>query len=131
MSTARRRRYRKKPTSFVTAIRLDLDTEGLTYRKWGGTQRGKRGDWLVDNDGDVYTVDADVFARTYEPLEKGAYVKTTPIWAERATSAGDVKTKEGTSHYEPGDYLVFNQEDGSDGYCMKAETFEAMYRLDE
>ncbi len=72
MSTARRRRYRKKPTSFVTAIRLDLDTEGLTYRKWGGTQRGKRGDWLVDNDGDVYTGDADVLPRTYEPPEKGA-----------------------------------------------------------
>ena len=131
MSTNGRRRYKKKPTEFVTAVRLDLDTDGFTYRKWGGAQRCKRGDWLVDNEGDVYTVDGDVFRRTYAPLEKGAYVKTTPVWAERATSVGEVPTKEGASHYEPGDYLVFNEEHGGDGYCMRAETFERMYRLDE
>jgi hypothetical protein len=49
----------------VAAVRLALDTEGLVYRKWGGQQHAKPGDWSVDNDGDVYTVDAGVFARTY------------------------------------------------------------------
>src|SRR5215831_2695516 len=43
-----RRRYKKKPTAFVTAVQLDLDTEGFTYNKWGGKQVCKRGDWLVD-----------------------------------------------------------------------------------
>jgi hypothetical protein len=31
----------------------------------GAEQRCKRGDWLVDNGGEVYTVDGDSFARTY------------------------------------------------------------------
>ena len=65
-----RRRYRKKTTSSVTAVHLDLDTTGFTYRKWGAEQRCKQGDWIVDNDGDVYTVDADVFARTYRRVSQ-------------------------------------------------------------
>jgi len=124
---AGRRKYVKKPTSYVTAVRLDLDTDGFSYSKWDAHQRCKRGDWIVDNDGDVYTVDAEVFARTYRRLDKGAFVKTTPIWAERATSHGVVQTKEGASHYEPGDYLVSNGEDGSDAYCIRAGKFESMY----
>ena len=61
----------------------------------GAKQRAKRGDWLVDNGGDVYSVDARTFARTYKRLQPGKYLKTTPIWAERASEAGSVKTKEG------------------------------------
>ncbi len=127
---AERRRYRKKAASFVTAVRLDLDTDGFTYRKWGGEQRCKRGDWLVDNEGDVYTVDADVFARTYRQVSPGVYAKTTPVWAEVAPVGGAIQTKEGTSHYKAGDYLVYNEEGGTDGYCMSAEKFEAMYKVD-
>jgi hypothetical protein len=128
---AERRKYVKKPTSYVLAVRLQLDTDGFSYRKWGATQQCKRGDWLVDNEGDVYTVDADVFARTYRHIDRGAYVKTTPVWAEAATTAGGVRTKEGTSHYEPGDYLVSNHEDGSDEYCISRKKFEEMYELAE
>lgn len=124
---AERRKYVKKDTSYVTAVRLMLDTDGLVYRKWGSTQRCKRGDWVVDNDGDVYTVDAEVFARTYRPVGRGAFVKTTPVWAERVTTAGEVRTNEGTSHYEPGDYLVSNHEDGTDAYCVSRSKFEEMY----
>lgn len=122
-----RRKYRKKASSAVAAVQLDLDTPGFTYRKWGAEQRCKRGDWLVDNEGDVYTVDRDVFARTYRATSKGLYVKATPVWAEVATAPGSIPTKEGESHYEPGDYIVFNEEDGGDGYCMKATKFEEMY----
>ena len=124
---SQRRTYRRKPTAFVTAVKLDLDTDGFAYRKWGDEQRCKRGDWLVDNDGDVYTVDGRVFARTYRLVSPGVYEKTTPIWAEVAQTAGYVETKEGRSHYEPGDYLVFNEEHGRDGYCMTREKFEATY----
>jgi hypothetical protein len=38
-----------------------------------------------------------------------------------------VVTKEGESHYTEGDYLVYNNEDGTDPYCMGKEKFEAMY----
>jgi hypothetical protein len=108
-------------------VRLALDTDGLVYRTWGGEQRAKPGDWIVDNDGDVYSVDADVFARTYRRTGPGAYVKVTPVWAERAERAGSVATKEGASHYEPGDYVVSNDADGGDAYAMSAATFEALY----
>jgi hypothetical protein len=126
----KRRRYRRKPSQYVVAVRLKLDTEGLTYRKWGGRQRAQRGDWLVDNNGDVYTVNGRVFARTYRRLRPGCYLKKTPVWAEVATRAGSIRTKEGRSQYRKGDYLVFNDRRGTDGYCMSAKKFKTMYQAD-
>jgi hypothetical protein len=132
MPAANRAPYRKKASQYVVAVRLDLETDGLVYRKWGDTQRAKAGDWLVNNDGDVYTVDAAVFARTYERVVAGVYIKITPVWAEVATQAGSVQTKEGKSHYQAGDYIVSNNKNGDDAYCIAKEKFEAMYsRADE
>jgi hypothetical protein len=127
MPAATRAQYRKKASQYVVAVRLDLETDGLVYRKWGDTQRAKAGDWLVDNEGDVYTVDAEAFARTYERVLAGVYIKTTPVWAEVATQPGSVKTKEGQSHYKTGDYIVSNHKNGDDAYCISKEKFEAMY----
>ena len=126
-----RQRYRRKPDQIVAAVQLQLDTEGFAYRKWGGEQHCKAGDWLVDNDGDVYTVAADSFARTYRALRRGHYVKVTPVWAEQAAEAGSVATKEGRSAYAAGDWIVSNQEDGSDGYAIGAEKFARLYEADE
>ena len=131
MSPTTRQRYVRRPDRPVVAVRLALETEGLVYRKWGAEQRAKPGDWLVDNHGDIYTVDADVFARTYRQTGPGTYVKTTPVWAERAQSAGSVKTKEGATHYKPGDYLISNHPDGSDEYAMTAEQFNSLYVIDD
>lgn len=126
-----RQRYRKKADQFVTAVQLNLDTEGFAYAKWGAVQHCKRGDWVVDNGGEVYTVDGGTFARTYRLLRPGAYLKTTPVWAEVADQAGTVSTKEGISRYRRGDYLVSNHEDGTDAYCIAAAKFEAMYERDD
>ena len=125
-----RERYRKRASQSVVAVRIDLDFDGFGYRKWGGEQRCSRGDWLVDNGGDIYTVAADVFASTYRRVSPGVYVKTTPIWAEVATEAGSVPTREGESRYEAGDYVVSNNEDGSDTYCIARAKFDEMYELD-
>ncbi len=119
--------YRRKQKATVTAVQLDLDTDGLTYRKWGATQRAKRGDWLVNNGGDVYTVDADTFARTYRYTRDGLYEKTANVWAREAEEAGKINTKEGSTDYEPGDYLVFNDPEGKDGYAVKPEKFQSLY----
>lgn len=124
-------RYKKKADQTVIAIQLDLDTEGFSYQKWGAEQRCKKGDWLVNNAGDIYTVDQQVFANTYSQMSPGTYVKTKSVWAEVAEKEGSVKTKEGVSHYKPGDYLVFNNEDGTDAYCISPAKFKAMYELDE
>jgi hypothetical protein len=125
---AARIKYQKKPSQYVTAVQLNLDTDGLTYRKWGGEQHAKRGDWLVDNDGEIYTVDGKVFRRTYRRLRPGAYLKKSPVWAEVAKTAGKIKTKEGYSSYRKGDYIVHNQRNGTDGYCMRADKFKSMYQ---
>lgn len=127
----KRKRYKKRADQYIVAVQLDLDTAGFTYRKWGAEQRCKRGDWIVDNGGDIYSIDAEVFAKTYRKTGDGTYVKTTPIWAEKATEDGSVATKEGESHYKSGDYLVYNNEDGTDAYCISAAKFESMYELDE
>ncbi|RQW83259.1 MAG: hypothetical protein EHM62_02385 [Methylococcus sp.] len=125
-----RQRYRKRANQSVVAICLQLETPGFAYSKWGGEQRCKPGDWLVDNAGDVYSVDAEVFARTYRQVGPGQYVKITPVWAEQAAEAGSVTTKEGRSHYGASDYVVFNNADGTDAYCVSREKFEAMYEPD-
>lgn len=126
-----RRRYKKKADQAVIAVQLNLETEGFSYRKWGADQRCKKGDWLVDNNGDCYTVDGEVFAKTYSRVSSGNYVKTTFVWAEVATEPGVVATREGESHYGAGDYVVYNNEDGTDAYCVSAARFESMYELDE
>ena len=128
MST--RQRYRRKPGQAVAAVQIKLETDGLRYRKWGHDQEAKAGDWLVDNGGDVYTVDASTFAGTYLEVGRGAYVKSAPVWAEQARTAGSVATKEGHTAYAAGDWLVCNREDGSDAYAVSAEKFEAMYEPD-
>jgi hypothetical protein len=127
----RRKRYRKKANQYVVAVQLKLDTSGFTYRKWGAEQRCKSGDWLVDNGGDIYTVDKNVFIDTYEQIDLGRYKKINPIWATLASAPGVVQTKEGQSHYQAGDYLVSNNENGTDAYCISGDKFEAMYELDE
>ena len=126
-----RKRYRRKPDQFVVAVQLQLEAMTFTYRKWGDDQTCKVGDWVVDNDGDVYTVDAESFARTYRLLRPGAYVKTTPIWAERSLADGRVRTKEGHTHHSKGDFLVSNNEDGTDSYAIGQDKFHSMYELDE
>ena len=109
-------------------MQLALDTAGFMYRKWGSVQTCKAGDWIVNNDGDVYTVDRDTFERTYRRTGSGAYVKVAPVWAEVAQEAGCVQTKEGATHYRAGDYLVFNEQQGGDAYAVSASKFNAMYK---
>jgi hypothetical protein len=120
-----RRKYRKR--TLVAAVQLNLETPGFTYEKWGGAQRCSPGDWLVESDGETYTVQRDSFAHTYEKVDIGKYKKTTPIWATVATEAGQVRTKEGLTSYQPGDYLVSNDADGHDQYAVPKQQFDEMY----
>lgn len=126
-----RRRYIRRADRPVLAVRLALDANGLVYRKWRGEQRAKPGDWIVESDGDIYTVDAEVFARTYRRVAPDIYVKTTPVWAERAQRSGSVRTMEGATHYDAGDYIVSNDSDGLDAYAMSAQKFESLYVPDD
>jgi hypothetical protein len=124
---SRRLKFVKRSSQAVAAVQLAMETRGFTYRKWGGLQRCKADDWIVDNDGDVYTVDRQSFRRTYRQLGPGLYLKKTPVWAEVAGVAGRVKTKEGSTGYKSGDYLVSNQKNGADRYAVSAKKFNRMY----
>jgi len=124
---ATRRKYRKKAGALVTAVQLDLDTKGFTYRKWGGEQTCKPGDWIVENRGDVYTIDREVFEATYEKRGQGTYAKVVQVWAEVAGTPGAVETKEGVTHYSATAYLVSNDPDGRDRWAVEADKFEEMY----
>ena len=128
---AKLRKFCRKQKTAVTAVRADLDTEGFTYQKWGGTQHCKPGDWIVNNSGDTYTIDAEVFAETYRRVSPGVYEKHAAVWAERAAAPGSIATKEGETAYEAGDMLVFNDSGRKDGYAMSAEKFEALYEAEE
>lgn len=122
-----RRQFVKRAGNEVVAVQLALDTDGFTYRKWGDVQTCKPGDWIVQNDGEVYTVDRDTFARTYREESPGRFRKVSPVWAERMEQAGAVATKEGVTHYPAGAYLVSNDAEGTDTYAVGAAAFEAMY----
>jgi hypothetical protein len=125
-----RQKYVKHESQDIIAVQLDLVTDGFSYQKWGGVQKCKRGDWLVKNGEDTYTIDQKTFARTYRPTDhSGIYTKSSAVWAEPAKAAGAIKTKEGTTAYGAGDYLVFNEPNSEDGYAVKKEKFEAMYSL--
>jgi len=126
-----KQKYVKRASEFVVAVQFDLDIDGFTYRKWGGTQRCKRGDWLVNNGGDIYTIDRESFARTYRATGPGTYVKTAPVWAEVADTAGEARTKEGATRYQIGDYLVSNEREGEDRYAVAKHEFERMYERSE
>ena len=122
-----RKQYRKNPTETVVAVQLDLDTTGFTYEKWGGTQVCKKSDWLVNNNGDVYTINQQSFEETYEETRTGLYFKSELVWAEVAERTGVIQTKEGSTAYQAGDYLVYNDEAGEDGYAISRKKFESMY----
>lgn len=121
--------YTRRKNTVVVAVQLNLDTEGLKYKKWGGEQFAKAGDWLLNNGGEVYTVDKDSFAKTYQELRRGHYIKVSTVYAKIAETDGHIVTKEGKSAYCAGDYLVYNNEDGTDGYCMSSNKFKELYLL--
>ena len=116
--------YVAKPIP-TQAIQLDI---ALTYEKWGGTQQASVGDWLLSKNGETYTCEEKVFEETYRPLGQGRegwYYKYVVIEAEVATSEGKVKTLEGHSDYQAGDYLVTNP--GGDQYVITAAKFPTLY----
>ena len=126
-----RKRYRPRPDRYVVAVPLRLDLQGFSYRKWGAEQYCKAGDWLVDDDGDIHTVDSDVFAATYREIGRGLYSKSTPVWAYPALEPGSIRTEEGRTHYRKGDYVVSNTADGTEAYAMSAAEFEGIYAPDD
>lgn len=112
----------------VTAIQIKLDTEGLFYNKWGSNQIGKKNDWLVESaTGSVYTIDNESFEKTYKLYSKGRYIKFASIWVTIADHDGNIKTKEGYSHYKDGDYLVANNQNGEDPYTPPADVIKNNY----
>jgi hypothetical protein len=128
---AERRAYVRREGTAVTAIRMALDFDTFTYRRWGSLQNGKPGDWLVEREGKVHTVDADTFARTYRQTGPGSYVKVAPVLAAPAASDGAIRTQEGKTNYRQGDYIIWNDGEALDCYAIAKEEFERLYQCVE
>lgn len=123
------RYYKRRMNTTVTAVQIDLDTEGLTYTKWGGQQRCHRGDWLINSDTDCYTVSDKSFQRTYRQQSPGRYIKHSLVRATKALDSGKLTTQEGETAYSVGDYLINNSDDVSDSYAISEHTFHDLYEL--
>lgn len=119
--------YRRRQDTTVTAVQIDLETEGFTYEKWGDKQVAQAGDWLLNNNGNVYTVDAQVFEETYQEVSPGQYAKTSSVWARKAVADGQVQSTSGFTAYTAGDMIVFNTTDGTDGWAMDSQEFQRLY----
>ncbi len=128
---AKRKCYLKKSGNPVTAVKMDLAFDDFIYQKWNASQSGKPGDWLVNNNDDVYTVDNDYFRKNYKCLSPGVYEKIGEIWAEVAQEDGSIETVEGSTSYIAGDYLVYDREVGGVGYAVSKQDFERMYHPKE
>jgi len=122
-----RKQYRKREQQVIIAVQLNLQSDGFKYHKWGSEQVCRSGDWLVDNNGDCYTINEKSFANTYREIAPGQYEKFAPVWASQVERDGKVRTNEGYTEYVVGDYLVSNNEDGSDSYAVSRDKFEQMY----
>ena len=121
-------KYHKKAAQTIVAVQLNLDTQGLHYKKWGANQFAKKSDWLVDNNGSIYSIDNAAFARAYQLVSPGQYRKISDIYANIADKDGSIATLEGTTHYLKGDYLVHEDPDQTVGaYAVCAERFKDMY----
>ncbi len=121
------KKYRRRADTAVSAVQLDLETAGFTYQKWGDVQTASAGDWLVNNSGDIYTVERETFEQTYQMVSPGLYVKVQPVWAHVAEIDGKIQTKEGVTHYQAGDMIVFNNVERLDGYATTVEKFKSLY----
>jgi hypothetical protein len=64
------------------------------------------------------TVDRETFEATYRRVCPGLWEKHTEVWASVASEAGRIRTKQGPTDYRAGDYLVYNDADGRDGWAM-------------
>lgn len=110
----------------VKAEQLRADRAWETRR--GGRLVGRAGDWLVSEDGDHWTVTAEVFAQTYKPTDvHGHYRKTARVRAVRMARRFLVETLEGPVPGEANDWLVQNP--GGDAWPIDAKTFERRYTV--
>lgn len=58
--------YRKKTLTKATQMPIPFSVQTLE-----GTMEGKAGDWLmVGVNGEMYPCDAEIFIKTYEPMEE-------------------------------------------------------------
>lgn len=100
------------------------------FKSWG-TGQSKPGDWIIvgPND-DVYTCDAAIFMKTYEPVKgqnsPNLYRKVGMILAKEMDRAFLIDTLEGTEHGLQGDFLAQNPVDGEQ-WPIAGSVFQDMY----
>lgn len=91
----------------TTRVRAQRLVGARTWRTANGSDLdAAAGDWLLTDGRREWTVDADVFARSYERLADGTFRKSTTVQAVQLDEAVDVPTLEGVSAAVAGDWLL-------------------------
>ncbi|MEB3335092.1 MAG: patatin-like phospholipase family protein [Cyanobacteriota bacterium] len=103
--------YRERKETEVKAIRLNLELESFTYHQGDGARTGKRGDWLVECEGRVSTVDHATFNRYYKQVAPASYRKQLIVWAAPVSDG----------------VLVCMDSEGKDGDVLSPDQFQALY----
>lgn len=112
-----------RSTATVHAVRLTDEHRWTTAA--GDELVGAAGDWLLSEGDDTWTVAADVFAATYEPVADGIYRKVALVQAAQLAEDVEVITLEGIATAGPGDWLARNP--GGDVWPIPAEVFADRY----
>ncbi len=120
-------RYRKRTT--IYAYR---SADPITFLKDWGKSHGSAGCYVVlSKDDDVYALDAEVFNRSYEPVQgrPHEYRKTGCVLARRMEEPFAVRTKaQTTERGVAGDYLVQNAL--GEQWTIDGRTFLELYEPD-
>jgi len=107
----------------VQATRLDCNS---TWTTAGGSRlTGQAGDWLVWDDRSTWSVAADLFSSTYEPLGGGRFRKSSTIRALRLSEPTEVETVEGFARAEAGDFVALGH--AGDVWPIPYEHFHRNY----
>lgn len=124
----RARKYLEGGRAFRSLLRVSA-RQLTTSTEWtsdnGSRLTALAGDWLLETYGSTWTVNADVFERTYEKQADGTYLKIVAVTARKLTTEVDIVTLEGIAHALPGDWLVCNP--AGDVWPVNAEEFSRRY----
>ena len=119
------RRYRSK----ITVTAEPVTVVSIWASTTGDQLRARAGDWWVCDGADRWSVDGEIFARTYVRIGGDRYRKVAAVTAAVISEPLTVPTLEGVVSGSPGDYLVGNP--GGDVWVIPAAVFTARYEQEQ
>ena len=93
----------------------------------GNNLVGEKGDYLIESDGNRWTVQPEIFEKTYSENSDGTFTKTAQVIAVKVNAALTINTLEGESVVHEGDYLLCGE--SADVWSIDSTNFVKKYFL--